>query len=86
VALRVVVEEPDRTVAGPQPERIRLVLALAVGELDLQDDVARRDRKRGVGILEGLLELEPPFLATVCYKVGKALEPLAALRNFLEPG
>jgi hypothetical protein len=45
VPLRVVIEEPDRAVSVPEPKRLRLVLALAAGKLDLQDDVAGRNRE-----------------------------------------
>lgn len=84
--LRVVVEETNGAVAAPVPEGVRLVLALAMRELDFEDDVARGRCERRVGVGKRGLELEPPFLATVCYKVGKALEPRAALRKLLEPG
>jgi hypothetical protein len=42
VPLRVVAEQSHRALAVPDPERLALVFALAVRELDLQDDVARR--------------------------------------------
>jgi hypothetical protein len=46
------------------------VLALAVRELDLQDDVACRYRERGECILEGFLELERPPLGALVDEVG----------------
>jgi hypothetical protein len=38
--LRIVVEQPDRTLAVPERERIGFMLALPMGLLDLQDGLA----------------------------------------------
>jgi hypothetical protein len=61
------------------------VRALAVRELDLQDDVARRDGERCECVLERLLELEPPPVCALEDDVGKPREPLAACLRLLEP-
>ena len=76
--LRVVVQQPHRALAVPYAESVRLVLALAVRELDLQDGVARRDGERRECVLERLLELEPPPFCALEDEIGQAREPLAA--------
>jgi len=86
VPLRIVREQPDRPVAVPEPERLRLVLALAVRELDLQDDAAGRDGARRERVLERLLELEPPSFRALENEIGQAREPRAACLGLLEPG
>ena len=78
-------QQSDRTVAVPDPQRFRLLLALAIGELDLEDGVAGRDSKRGVGVLERLLELERPLLTALRQQSGDPLEPASAFRESLEP-
>jgi hypothetical protein len=62
------------------------VLALAIGELDLQDDVARRDGERGERVLEGPFELELPALRTLVEERRQAREPFAPGLRLLEPG
>src|SRR6267142_2466591 len=83
--LTVVRQQSDRTVAVPDPQRFRLLLALAIRELDLEDGVAGRDSKRGVGVLERLLELERPLLTALGEQPGQTLEPSAAFRAPLKP-
>jgi hypothetical protein len=61
VALIVAGQQPHRAVTVPDLERIRLVLALAVRPLDLQDDVSGRNDMRDEPAFERLLELEPPL-------------------------
>jgi hypothetical protein len=61
------------------------VLGLAVGKLDLQDDVACRDGERGERVGERLFELEAPPLCAFAQEVGKAREPRAACLRLLEP-
>jgi hypothetical protein len=66
--VRVVREEPDRAVSLPELERGRLVLALAVRLLDLQDGVlpvlrrGRANDDRRDPALERLAEGEAPAL------------------------
>jgi hypothetical protein len=62
------------------------VLGLAVGELDLEDDVARRYRERGECILERLLELEPPPLRALVEERRQPREPRATGLRLLQPG
>ncbi len=66
--LRVVREQPYSAVAVPKLERGRLVLALAVRLLDLEDDLVSRGchgrlhDDRGDPAVEGLAEGQAPVL------------------------
>ena len=86
VPLRIVREQPDRPVAVPELERLRLVLALAVRELDLQDHVPGGQDERREGVLEGRSDLDSPLLATVRYESREAAEPGPPGLRLLEPG
>jgi hypothetical protein len=83
---RVVVEQADRAVAVPDAQRLGLVLAFPVRELDLEDDVTRRNRERRERVPERLLEPERPPLGAFLEDLREPREPLAPRRTLLEPG
>jgi hypothetical protein len=60
-ALVVASEQANSSVALPVLEGLRLVLALVMRPLDLQDDVPRGDDVRGEPTAERLFEVEPPM-------------------------
>ncbi len=62
MALLVVSKQPRGSVAVPELERSRFVLALAVGPLDLQHRIAGRKDDRDVAARERILQLEAPLL------------------------
>jgi hypothetical protein len=86
VTLGIVVEESNGAVAVPDVQRLGLVLALPVGELDLQDSVAGRNRQRGERVGVRLLQLERPSLRALGEQARQPREPLAAVRRLLQPG
>ena len=75
--LVVPVDQPRGPDAVPAVERMRIVLALLVREVDLQKDAAGRDDQR-VAALDGLLELERPALDELLDDPREPLEPLRA--------
>ena len=75
MALVVASQQPHGSVALPVLERIRLVLALAMRPLDLEDDVAGRDDVRDEAAGERLLELEVPLRRALLDQLGEALLP-----------
>ena len=75
MALLVVSEQAHGSVAVPELERSRLVLAFTVRPLDLQHDVAGRQDERDVPADKGLLGLEAPQLRAFLQKPGKPLLP-----------
>ncbi len=75
MALVVARQQPNRAVALPELERVRLVLALAMRPLDLENDVAGRHDVRDEPALERLLELELPLRRAFGDERGEALLP-----------
>ena len=68
-------QQPDGAPALPELERVRLLIALAVRPLDLQDDVAGRDDVRDEATLERLLELEVPLRSALLDDPRESLLP-----------
>ena len=75
VAFVVTRQQPHGAVAIPELERIRLVLALAMRPLDLEDDVTRGNDVRHEPALEALLELEIPLPGALVDQGRQALLP-----------
>ena len=75
----VACDEPHRALAVPERQRIRLVLALAVRELDLQHDGSGGHGKRRVRVWERRLKLERPLLPAFLDESRQTLEPGAPL-------
>ena len=75
MALVVASQEPNGAVALPELERVRLVLALVMRPLDLQNDVAGRHDMRGKPARERLLELQLPLRRAFGDERGEALPP-----------
>jgi hypothetical protein len=80
-----VVEQPNGPVTVPRPERVRLVLVLAAGEANLEDDVAGRNGERLERVLERLLQLQRPALRALGDELRQPCEPRAPFRDRLEP-
>ncbi len=68
-------EETNRPVTIPELERGRLVLALPMWPLDLQNHIAGRDDMGNASAREGLLELEAPLSSALLDEPRQALEP-----------
>lgn len=83
--LGVVFEQSDGTRPVPEDEGVRLLLALAVGELDLQDGVARWHGEGGKGVRKGLAELQRPLLPAFLQQPRQPVEPRAPLVEAAEP-
>jgi hypothetical protein len=86
-----VVDQQHGPVACPPRQGIRLTLAFAVRELDLQDGgraVRPRYRhgERDERVRERLPQRERPSIRAFAHEPGQALEPHAAVRPFAEPG
>jgi hypothetical protein len=56
-----VCEKPHGSISVPQLQRRRLVLALAMRPLDLENRVPGRDDKRDVPVRERFLQLKVPL-------------------------
>jgi len=70
-------EETNHPVAVPELERSRLVLALSMRPLDLQDGFAGRHDVGDVSAGEGLPELEAPLLGALLDELRQALCPVS---------
>jgi len=75
MALVVAGQQPNGAVAVPELERVRLVVALAMRPLDLEDDFPGGDDVRSEPARERLLELELPLRRAVGDELGKTLLP-----------
>jgi hypothetical protein len=75
VAFVVACKQADGTISLPVLERVRLLLALAMRPLDLEDRVAGRDDLRGEAAGKRLFELEIPLLGTLIDEPREALLP-----------
>jgi hypothetical protein len=75
MALLVVSEQAHGSVAVPELERSRLVLAFTVRPLDLQHRVAGRQDERDVPAVKGLLGLEAPQLRAFLEEPGEPRLP-----------
>ena len=75
MSLVVASQQPNGAAALPELERVRLVLALAMRPLDLEDDVARRHDVGGEPARERLLELQLPLRRAVGDERWEALLP-----------
>jgi hypothetical protein len=86
----VVREQADGSVSIPVGERVRLVLALGLGEVDLENGprAVRHTHRRDVGDvawLKGRLEVERPALGALRDEPREPLEPGGAPRLFSPP-
>jgi hypothetical protein len=63
------------SVAGPEVERVCLMLALVVRPLNLQDGVPSRKDMRGESAGQGLFEIEVPLLRALCDEPRQAFVP-----------
>ena len=81
-ALGIVLEQAHRSFAVPAGERRGLVLAVRLGEVDLEDcrSSPRRDaqHERDVAAGQRLTDLEPPLLGALGDEPGKPIEPVGA--------
>lgn len=75
VALLVVREQANDSVAVPELERCRFVLALSVGPLDLQYGVAGRENERDVAARERVFERQAPLLRALLDELRETLLP-----------
>jgi hypothetical protein len=85
VSLRIVSEQAHGAVPLPGGERLGLVLALPVRELELQDQVPGRHGDGRVRIRKRLLELERPLIAALLEQPGQPLEPGPPFVGLAEP-
>ena len=70
-------EETNCPVAIPELERGRLVLALPMWPLDLQNHISGRGHVRDVSAGEGIFELEPPLLGALLDELRQTLRPVS---------
>jgi hypothetical protein len=75
MAFLVVSQKTDGPLSVPELERRGLVLALPVGPLDLQDDVACGNDVGDVSAGEWFLEVEAPLLGALLDELRQAVEP-----------
>jgi len=61
VSQRIVCEKSHGSIPVPQLQRRRLVLALAMRPLNLENRVPRRDDERDIPVRERFLQLQAPL-------------------------